>query len=79
MYSYNPPRFLTISQVADELGYSERSVWRRIREGKIPTHRFDGSTRISREDLDRYIRQCRRELNRHTSNIADTGDGSEAV
>ena len=56
-------RFLTIRQVAEELGVSERSVWRLVEDDELPTHSFGSSTRIKREDLDAYIERCRRRRN----------------
>lgn len=55
-----PRHFLTIPDVADELGLSERSVWRKISEGQLPVHHFGAATRISREDLDDYAARSRR-------------------
>lgn len=52
-------RFLKIREVAVELNYSERKVWREIESGKLKVHRFGSSTRVSREDLDDYIRRSR--------------------
>ena len=57
-----PPKrksFLSIREVADELGISERSVWRLIEESGLPVHKFGASTRVKREDLDAYIERCR--------------------
>ena len=54
-------RFLTIPQLADELCVSERTIWRRVDEGKIVVHVLNGATRISREDADDYVRRCRRD------------------
>lgn len=48
--------FLTIREVAEILGISERQVWRIIREGLIKAHKFGRSTRVKRSDLDDYIR-----------------------
>lgn len=56
----NTEKFLKIREVADELGISERSVWRLIEDDELPTHRFGSSTRIKRSDLDDYIKRCRR-------------------
>lgn len=53
-------QFLTVSEVAQELGISERSVWRLIEQGVLPVYNFGGSTRIKRADLDTYIAQSKR-------------------
>jgi excisionase family DNA binding protein len=52
--------FSTIPEVAEELGISERSAWRLVQQGMLPTHQFGNSTRVKREDLDAYIEHCRR-------------------
>jgi excisionase family DNA binding protein len=56
-------RFLSIREVAEELGISERSVWRLIEDGELPVHRFGSSTRVKREDLDAYIERSRHRRN----------------
>ena len=53
-------KFLTVPQIAEEFGISERSVWRLIEYGVLPAHKFGASTRVKREDLDAYIERCRR-------------------
>jgi excisionase family DNA binding protein len=45
------PRFFTISDVADFLDVSPRSVQRWIKSGDLPVHRFGGAVRISDTDL----------------------------
>lgn len=62
-----PPRpkrkaFLSVREVAEELGISERSAWRLVEQGELPVHEFGGSTRVKREDLDAYVERCRRSL-----------------
>ncbi len=52
-------KFLTVPEAADEIGISERHTWREIETGKLKAHHFGGCTRISREDLDDYIRRSR--------------------
>lgn len=52
-------RFLKIPSVAEELDCSERKVWREIESGSLKAHYFGGATRISRDDLDEYIRRSR--------------------
>jgi len=45
------PRFFTISDVADFLDVSQRSVRRWIKSGDLPAHRFGAAVRISESDL----------------------------
>jgi excisionase family DNA binding protein len=52
-------KFLTVPDVAEELNLSVRKVWDDIRKGLLKTHKFGRSTRISRKDLDNYIRRSR--------------------
>jgi excisionase family DNA binding protein len=58
-------RFANMREVAEELGISERSAWRLVGQGELPSHQFGNSTRIKREDLDAYIDRSRRR-NRRT-------------
>ena len=53
-------RFLSLRQVAEELGISERSAWRLVEQGEVPVHQFGASTRVKREDLDAYVERSRR-------------------
>jgi excisionase family DNA binding protein len=53
-------KFLTVPQVAQELGISERSVWRLIEDEELPAHDFGSSTRVKRSDLDAYIARSKR-------------------
>ncbi len=46
---------LTIQQVADELGVSVQTVWRRIRRGSLDAHRLGPHvTLVTRADLDSF-------------------------
>ena len=63
MCQHPPPlrkKFLKVSEVAQELGISERAAWRLIEQGELASHGFGGSTRVRREDLDAYIARSRR-------------------
>jgi excisionase family DNA binding protein len=53
-------KFLKIAEVAEELNKSERSVWRLIEGGELPSYLFGDSRRVSREDLHEYINRCRK-------------------
>jgi excisionase family DNA binding protein len=45
------PRFFTISDIADFLGVSPRSVRRWVKLGDLPVHRFGAVVRISDVDF----------------------------
>lgn len=47
--------FFTVAEVAKAIRVSERKIWRDIEDKRLRVHRFGGSTRISRQDLDDYI------------------------
>ncbi len=51
--------FLPVPAVAQELNVSVRKVWRDIADGKLQIHKFGRATRVSRKDLDDYIRKSR--------------------
>jgi excisionase family DNA binding protein len=68
-------RFLSIREVADEIGISERSAWRLVEQGELPVHQFGASTRVKREDLDIYIENNRR---RRGKRLDDDDDDSES-
>jgi excisionase family DNA binding protein len=53
-------RFFTISDVAEFLDVSQRSVRRWIKSGDLPAHRFGAAVRISEPDL-RAFASARRE------------------
>jgi excisionase family DNA binding protein len=72
-------KFLTIQEVADELGISERSVWRLIEEGELLSHKFGASTRVKREDLDAYIDRSRRHPDTTVQDGADDEDESSGA
>ena len=47
---------LTVPQVADELQVTPRHVWALIERGDLPSIKVGGSRRITREQLDAYLR-----------------------
>ena len=53
--SKRPARLLTVSEVADILNTSVKTVYRRIKSSTLPVIRDGRSVRIHPEDLDRYI------------------------
>lgn len=54
-------KLLTIPQVANILGYSKKTVTRRIEAGDLPVIRDKRVVRVHPADLDRYIRLRREE------------------
>jgi len=53
--SQDTGRLLTVPQVAERLQVSPRKVWGLVALGKLPVVRIDRCTRVSIEDLVRYI------------------------
>lgn len=50
---------LRVKTVAERLGISGAKVYSLIETGKLPHFRFDGSIRVSEEQLKEYIDSCR--------------------
>lgn len=56
----NPPRLLTVDEVAEFLGVSTRTVGRLMHTGKLGFHRVGiRAVRISPEALDKYLKATR--------------------
>lgn len=53
-------RLRSLSDTADQLGVSPRTVRRLIADGVLPCHRVRGRLRISEGDLGEYLMQGRR-------------------
>jgi excisionase family DNA binding protein len=49
------PRFFTISDIAEFLDVSPRSVRRWIKSGELPVHRFGAAVRIAERDLLAFV------------------------
>ena len=49
------PNFYTIQEIAGKLGVSPRTVQRRIKDGALKRHKFDGTVRISEADLRAFL------------------------
>lgn len=47
--------FLTIRQLAEEIGLSPRTVWRFVQQRKVKTVRFGGSVRVPRKEAERVF------------------------
>lgn len=51
----DPPRFVTVSEVAEQLRVSNMTVYRLVQSGQLPAVRVGRSYRIRAEDVDRYL------------------------
>lgn len=61
--------YLTVREVADRLRVSASSVYLVVESGRLAHHRIGarrGAIRISEDDLEAYLAQCRREPTTHT-------------
>ena len=47
--------WLTVGEVADELGFSRTTVYGWLEDGLLVGHRISGSWRVKRHDLDAFI------------------------
>jgi excisionase family DNA binding protein len=63
--------FLTVRQVADLLDVSQRTIWRLISFGELPSHQVRGSRRISLADCNSYIARCRRRPHTTTAKVKE--------
>jgi excisionase family DNA binding protein len=52
-------RFLSVVEVAEELGVSTKHIRRAIDRGELPAHRFRRTVRIARNDLVLFISRHR--------------------
>ncbi len=48
-------RFVTVSEVAEQLRVSNMTVYRLVQSGDLPAVRIGRSYRIREEDVDRYL------------------------
>ena len=51
----NKSDWLTVGEVADELGFSRTTVYGWLETGQLVGHRIAGSWRVKRHDLDAFI------------------------
>ncbi len=54
------PRLFTVTEVADQMKVSGRTVRRKISGGELHFHRLGRQIRVSEEDLLSYLNQRRR-------------------
>ncbi len=52
-------QWLTVEEVAKELGLSEDTIRNYIRTKQLPAAKFGNTYRISREDLEKFIKDRR--------------------
>jgi excisionase family DNA binding protein len=57
MPTHLKPPMLTIQDVADETRVDPRTIWLEIHRGNLRASRVGKSWRISRENLDAYLKQ----------------------
>ncbi|WP_370290577.1 helix-turn-helix domain-containing protein [Nocardioides sp.] len=51
------PQFLTIAEVASVMRVSKMTVYRLVHGGELPAVRVGRSFRVTREDVDDYLRK----------------------
>ena len=54
------PRLLTVAAAAEVLGFSSKTIRRRIDAGDIPVHRLGRAIRLAEDDLIAYIAKTRK-------------------
>ena len=52
---------LSRKDVAEQLGLTWKTVYRRELDGDLPHYKIGGSVRFKQSDVDAYIESCRRE------------------
>lgn len=50
---------LTASEVAKQLGISDRKIYELAASRRLASHRFGGAVRFAQEDVDAYVKSCR--------------------
>ena len=71
------PRLLSIRDVADILGVSQRTVQRLISSRKLPAYRIRGIRRIAPNDVKKFLREhreCGRDKDDHENDDDDETD-----
>lgn len=55
-------KWLTVPEAADRIGVGKVRAYELVREGLIPSYKLSPRrTRVSAEDVDAYVRSCRRD------------------
>jgi excisionase family DNA binding protein len=59
-YAFEPiEHFFSIAEVARILGYEKSTIYNRVKEGRIKAVQLDGTRRITRSEVLRYISAAR--------------------
>lgn len=53
--SWEPREWFTVPEAATYARMSKSTMHAHVRSGKVPSHRFEGSVRISRRELDETL------------------------
>ena len=51
--------WLKIAEAAEHVGVSRMTVYRWIRQGKLPSHKVGGIVRVKLEDVDKLLEEGR--------------------
>lgn len=50
-------KWLSVNQAADYLGFSKETIYRRLHDGSIPSHRIGKLHRFDRDELDKWVKK----------------------
>jgi excisionase family DNA binding protein len=50
----------SVKEIAEKLGLSKDTIWRRIREGVLPYYKLGRSVRIRWADVEEYLKRTRK-------------------
>lgn len=50
-------QYFSVNEVAEKFGVNPKTVFRHVREGKIPAFKIGGQWRIAKSQLDKYIEE----------------------
>jgi len=54
-------RLLTVPEVAESLALSPWTIWRRVLDGSLPSHKIGRSRRVAESDVRRLLESTRQE------------------
>jgi excisionase family DNA binding protein len=58
--TWKPEPAMTVRDVAATLNVDEKTIYRLTQRGELPGFKVAGAWRFQREDLQRWINQCKR-------------------